>query len=380
MSQTDFFGVEASRDWGAELARARASEEPPHRKTCVWVSAESLVTSRNNLHIASGTQTRGGAFRVPRPYVAACCKGSLGLFYDGGRVVFKALSCGSWSCPTCRKVLAARLLDRLRSGMESRTARRFFVTLTLDPAEFGAVVVGKAIWEGGRETNLWSEPTAAQFARAVQKMSREFNKLMQRLNLRATRAGYERWRYFRVIELHRNGWPHYHVVFEHDELELHELVWPLGISDVRPVSVDDAVGEVAPYLVCAERKGAGSKAYQFAAQALPKHFRLHSSSEGFLGAPVEDDEREKPQHALALRGHFTDHHWNISEDGGNTAIALPAVPEVGKPTPLPSSSVSSGDVAVLYYLRLVESHIEHAPPEWFRQLEQKLFQEHHLRI
>jgi hypothetical protein len=352
-----------------------------------WAHSAQLVTPRNNFDYASGTQlaevggrsARATAFRVPRPYVALCSKASLGLFYSGGQVVFKALTCGSWSCPTCRKKLAASTLSRLRSGMEARESRRYFVTLTLDPSEFGAHVVGTSLWEGGRQTRLWSEPTAAQFKKAVAAMSREFKRLLDSLNSYARRRGLDRWRYFRVVELHRNGWPHYHVVFEHDELPLESVSWGLGRSDVRPVSLDDAVGEVAPYLVCSE-KGGGSKAYQFAASALPKHFRLYTASENFLGAPVADDSREKPEHALALRGHFTDHHRAVRDEGAESMIVLPAPAEPDRPHRPPSSSQASGDGAVLYYLRLVESQIEHAPPDWFRTLDEKLFKEHHDRL
>ncbi len=334
----------------------------------------SLVTSRNNFDIASGT----GVFRVPRPYVQACCKGSLGLYYDGGRVVFKALACGSWSCPTCRRVLAARTLDALREGLEARAGSHLaLLTPTVDPSQFGAFVVGKALWDDGRETNLWSEPTPEQFARVVAAMSRELKALMDRVNLKAKRLGLGTFGYFRVVELHRNGWPHYHLVLEHPSISVDQIQsqvesWQLGRVDVRPVSIDDAVGELAPYLVCNERKGAGSKAYQFAATALPKHFRLYSSSRGFLLR--SEAEIEAPVRAVTLRGHFSGYHrWvqSFSESFSyavDARLVLPRPAEVGQDHKPPSSSVAAGEGAVLLFVQLLEQSILKAPPPWFRPL------------
>ena len=255
--------------------------------------------------------------------------------------------------------------------MESRAEyQRALVTLTLNPGDFGAVVIGKSLWEGGKETNLWSEPSRRQFAEAVKAMSREFKRLLERLNKALLRAGCVKLGYFRVIELHRNGWPHYHVIFEHPEVGadwLGERVasWALGIVDCRPVSgIDAAIAEVAPYLVSTE-KGKGSKAYQFAATALPKHFRLYSASEGFLVAPEASEACDPVQWALVVRGHFTGHHETVRAWGGQSMLALKPPGDLHRP---PSTAVATGDGAVLYFTQLVERHELRAPGGWFRQV------------
>ncbi|MEI2423265.1 hypothetical protein V6O07_23545, partial [Arthrospira platensis SPKY2] len=284
-----------------------------------------LVTSRNNSHAGSAATP----FDVPRPSVAACCRATLATFRADG-VRFSALTCKSWSCPICRPAKAARVLDQLRAGLEGRErAGLHLATMTLDPAAFGAHVVGTAFWDADglpvddpslavRATNLWSPPTRAQFDKASAAMSAEWDLTMRALNARAKRAGLAPWRYFRVVELHRNVWPHYHVVIEHPQLaDAPDLdLWGLGLVDVRPVSIDDAVGEVAPYLVASETKGKGGhKAYQFAAPSLPRGFRLFTASRGFLAPPIEPT-LPPPDHALVARGHFTSWHESARDTWG----------------------------------------------------------------
>lgn len=150
----------------------------------------------------------------------------------------RALACNSWSCPHCRQQKAANLLDRLCRGLASRPNHyRGLVTATLDPSQFGAVCIGKSyytkngkpfagqvspetldkITETGtlKERNMWSAPTEEQYKAAYRAMSKEFNRLMARLRTYAKRRDLDRWSYLRSVELHRNGWPHYHIVLEH---------------------------------------------------------------------------------------------------------------------------------------------------------------------
>jgi hypothetical protein len=325
-----------------------------------------------------GRDSEPGVFRVPRPYVQGCCKGTLALAYEGGRFRFRALACGSWNCPHCRRSLAARTLDRLRRGLEARAGKLTFVTLTLDPSRYGAVVVGWSYWnrdgspfEGDvspatlqdlvrrgevRRARRWSAPTVGQFQRASEDMSRQFKKLCDRLNRKASYAGLGRWGYFRVIELHRSGWPHYHVVFEHSDFCAGEISrqldgWSLGIWDAREISVDDAVAELAPYLTSTEYKG--SKAYQFAASSLPKHFRLHSSSKGFL-ADRRVDEGPEVVHAQVLRGHFASFMAMLPEFPGAVSECLDLVH-----VPAPGPVVLPGGAA---QLALKPPGPEHRPP------------------
>ena len=304
-------------------------------------------------------------FREARPYVKRCGRGTLGLMFAGEKVAFTALMCGSWSCPSCRRVNAARILDRLRRGMESRADwKRSFATLTIDPSKYGAVPVGWTGWDQNgnrvplhkavRRTRLWSSPSPAQFKQACLDMSKEWNRLNDRLGSKARRAETVRPQYCRVVELHRNGWPHYHVVIEHPEwsdedIEQQFSGWKLGRVDLRPISLDDAVGELAPYLVNTEGKG---KAYQFAAMALPVGFRLHSSSREFLADPLPL-EREEVLHNVVLPGHFMAHHRYAKSWGADSRILIePSRPD--ERYRAPGAALATGRPAVLYYMRQVE--------------------------
>lgn len=326
----------------------------------------SLVTLRNN----SNPPALGGPLREPRGYVQDCGKGTLAVQF-ADRVAFAAMTCNSWTCTSCRKVKGAKLLDRLHRGMASRPGlNRIFVTLTVNPAIFCAKPIGKAYWdaldnrtdnraEAARSTTLWSEPDTDQFEWVVECMSTEWNKLNSRLTRKADRAGVARHGYFRVIELHRNRWPHYHVVIEHPTWKAADIQkqvdgWPLGsIVQARDISVEDAIGEVAPYLVSHEKKGNGTKAYQFAGYALPEGFRLHTSSQGFLADPQPP--AEVCEVGLPLRGHFSKHHEAVKEFGVAPQLVLEPVQPDGEPHKPPSSSLAYGDAARLYLLAQVDA-------------------------
>lgn len=368
-----------------------------------------LLPSRNNSNSTSSTLAfapapERTAFRYPRPYVQACCKGTLGLVYESGRVVFRALACNSWSCPHCRKRKAANLLDRLRRGMAARPDyKRGLVTLTVDPSQFGAICTGTGYYTKAgkpfagyvsaetldrmvargelRATRMWRPPTAEQYEAAYRAMSKEVNRLLSRLRTHAKRQDLAKWGYFRVVELHRNGWPHYHLVFEHPILTVEEVGplierWALGIVHYQSVeSLDDLVGEVAPYLTSPEAKG---KEYQFAASALPKHFRLWSCSKDFLAAPqARDPEADKPINGIALRGHFTDYgrlyeqHSKAREPLSHSLELVHAPHLKGEPITLPSATVYHalaatpggsvsqvqlyGDLALTFYATIVST-------------------------
>jgi hypothetical protein len=248
-------------------------------------------------------------------------------------------------------------------------ASRWLVTLTIDPKAYGAVRIGTSLWDDGRETALWSEPTRDQFEQAVRDMAKAWDRMTRALNARCKRRGLDPWAYFRVTELHRNRWPHYHAVLEHAQLaDAPDLeLWPLGISDARPVSIDDAVGELAPYLVATEAKAGGSKAYQFAALALPKGFRLYSASRGFLGPRHRDDDQlAAPEHALVLRGHFTGYHHQAREWGADSRLLLPTPAAPDRPHRPPSTALATGDAAVVLFAELAHAHALHVEASQLR--------------
>ncbi len=360
------FGLLLRGDVGREAERAGAIERAAdgvtypdysgpktldhvHVRESSEESPKNLVTLRNNSDLSSG-----GPLRVPRPYVEDCGKGTLATTYASGVISFAPLTCSSWSCSNCRKVNSARLLDRLRRGMESRPGlNRILVTLTIDPKIFGARIVGQRTREDGSPVNIVTPPKADQFEWVTEVMSTEWNKLNDRLGRKAKRGEVERHGYFRVVELHRNLWPHYHVLIEHPTWTAADLGqqlagWTVGHTDARDILLDDAVGELAPYLTTAETKGGGHKAYQFAGLALPKGFRLHSSSEGFLADPREPD--FVVTQGLVLKGHFASHHEGVKAWGGDSRLALEPPQFPDRPHEPPGSALASGDDALLYFL------------------------------
>lgn len=338
---------------GAARAALRTSAE-------VSAGDPPLVTSRNNCR----NQVEGTAFRWPRPYVQRCGQGSLALYHSDGRVRFTALACGSWSCPTCRKRNAARLLDRARRGMESRPdLNRWLITLTCDPLAWGAVVLGRRCQADGRVTNIVSEPSPEQFGAVVREFQATWTRLRAAWGYKCKSEGWERPGFLRVVELHRNGWPHWHVVVEHAHLttaDLEKLVsghWTLGRGDVRLTDVDGAVGEIVPYLVAAERKSGGDKAYQFAALALPKNFRLWSSSQGFLG----DDETEEltdVEHGVAVAGDVSSWFEALDQVAESRVWLMHPPQEDGSYRP-PDAFVAGGGNVVAFYAELVRATALH---------------------
>jgi hypothetical protein len=369
--QIDNSTYEAER----ERERARAVGASPYARGRARARAESFLPLGITTTPPPSWQEECTPLRTPRPYVKACGTGTLALAY-GDRVIFGALTCGSWSCSSCRKVAAAQLLDRLRRGMESRPdLNRILVTLTIDPSKFDAVFVGLAYWDAAgnrttkskaqRTTKLWSGPNPAAFEEAAEAMSIEWRKLNDRLKSKARRAKVEAPGYFRVVELHRNGWPHYHVVIEHAtwkaaDIETQVRAWGLGtIVHAVDVSLDDAIGEVAPYLVSTE-KGNGSKAYQFAALALPENFRLHSSSKGFL-APAHEPE-ELPERVVPAKGHFFSHHRAATEYGADSRITLNPPSKPDEPHKPPAAATATGDGSRLYFLTLLRQVDADLPP------------------
>jgi hypothetical protein len=265
--------------------------------------------------------------------------------------------------------------------MESRPGwNRVFITLTLNPADFAARPVGTALWDSQgnrtddparavRSSNLWAPPTAKQFHRAAKAMSKEWNRLNDRLNRKAKRLDTVRHEYYRVVELHRNVWPHYHLVLEHPDWIAADIQqqldgWQLGRTEAKDTTLDAAVGELAPYLVSTERKAGSHKAYQFAARALPKGFRLHSSSQGFLADPLEPE--HQAEHSQPLSGHFRSHHEAVNAWGADSRIVLHPPPPDDRPDAPhkpPGGAVATGPQAVSYYVQQLEAQQVQLTPE-----------------
>jgi len=221
----------------------------------------------------------------------------------------------------------------------------FLVTLTVDPAMYGARPRSYNAYQLNTlmplesnkssidmwDLDFWSPdmfeaanvrlsphylpPTLDQYRDLSSDMSKKFGDMRRRLTMRAKRSGNENPQYLRIAELHRNGWIHYHAVFQlppgFPPHNLKEIVqdWELGRSDCRQVSAEDAVSHVVPYLTSEETHR--NKGYQFAADALPKHFRLWTSSRQFLG--------ESPDIVEAARKVIQE--YNLPESLANDYIA-----------------------------------------------------------
>jgi hypothetical protein len=240
--------------------------------------------------------------------------------------------------------------------MESRPGlHRILVTLTIDPKIYGARVIGQTIGDNGNPVNIVTPPTADQFQWASECMSIEWKKLNDRLQRKGKRGKVDRHGYFRVVELHGSFWPHYHVLMEHPTWTVTDLGrqldgWALGITHARDVSLDDAVGELAPYLTTPETKGGGTKTYQFAGLVLPKGFRLHSCSEGFLAPPQDAEEANIVHQGFVLKGHFAGHHQGVQDWGGDSRLVLSAPQLPTRPHLPPGSARAIGDNATCYFL------------------------------
>jgi hypothetical protein len=385
----------------------------------------SLLPLRNNSKLAPNEVERP-AFRLPKAYVNACCKGTLALARRSGSIELMALRCNSWSCPHCRKEKSAALLHRIREGMTSRPGQQLgFVTLTVDPNKFGGVREGETYYrdrepwkpasvsqqqidrmlETGELTkaNLYKAPSEEKYREVCEAMSRELDRLRSRLSDYCKKRDLTKFNYFRVIELHRNGWPHYHLILEHPSLTVDDVAkqlqgWKLGRINFKQVkanhakgqtAIDVAVGEIAPYLVNSETS---AKAYQFAATALPENFRLWSCSQGFLSP--EDSPSDVVQ-VVALKGHFTgyqglyEQHCKASEPL-SPSLALVHLPRTetrqleptyrySTPILVPSSDTSKaspklisrfrleGTLAPVFFAYLLEVESLKAPKEWLRE-------------
>jgi hypothetical protein len=113
-----------------------------------------------------------------------------GISLDGKKIVAGTMKCNSWTCPVCNPILRKRLYKRILSGSMSKELVNLhgikFLTLT-----YGGLTarLGKSIVE------MYNEMTKA------------FHKL-----IRAIKKSYGDFHYFRIVEQHKDGVPHFHVM------------------------------------------------------------------------------------------------------------------------------------------------------------------------
>lgn len=128
------------------------------------------------------------------------CKYPVGAFsgitIDGLKVIAGVLRCNRWDCPACHPRLKAKLYKRILSGpIANADVKKYgikFLTLTY----------------GGTESR---EETTRE--KAYDEMSKAYHKMILALKKR-----YGHFHYFRVCELHKDGWPHFHVLLVGDNI------------------------------------------------------------------------------------------------------------------------------------------------------------------
>lgn len=304
----------------------------------------------------------GNASRNSRTSVQRCGQGTLAV-NRSGRLEFHALRCDSWSCPECRPVKAAQLQRRLRGALAGRRNAKFsFCTLSVNPARFEGRQIGWRGRDDGTRIRVYARPTPSQFNAVIHAMSHEWHAFKRRMDNRTRRAHQPTVEYFRVVELNRDGWPHYHVILVHPSweaagLERHVQEWGLGFVKVEPAGPDGAVRRLAPYLLSHEAKAAGAKAYQFAALALPKGSRLWSASRGLLPAKKVADLHQfggnaESVAAVVLRGHVSSYQHKARERGAHTAWVAPVPGPADRPHRPPGTVLVKGDAGQLLFRQL----------------------------
>lgn len=116
----------------------------------------------------------------------------------GTRYVALRCRCRSRFCPDCCEYLGIQLRDRLRERLKQFKSC-YMITLTVDPELFESP---EEAWEYVR-----AERCIARFVRGL----REHKYLNDR-------------HYFYVVEFHKNGWPHWHLLLDADYIPHAELV------------------------------------------------------------------------------------------------------------------------------------------------------------
>lgn len=126
-----------------------------------------------------------------------------GVTLDGKKVIASPIGCNRWDCPFCgprlKKTLFSRVLKGVMGNKELPRYGRKFLTLTY----------------GGESKRADSDPL-----QAYEEMSIAWHN-----TVKALRHKYGKFHYFKVCELHKDGWPHFHVML------VGETIVPKSIQD-----------------------------------------------------------------------------------------------------------------------------------------------------
>lgn len=203
-----------------------------------------------------------------------------GKFEEGGAAVYDAtvLDCGSWQCPECRPRKAKAVLARAYNGEIARAAQvagfreRYnfkLLTLTCPGGEY-------------RQTH-----TPAQ---AAVEMRDSLSKLFKAL--KKDRGDFK---YIRVLEAQRDGFPHYHVLLcgasiaPKEVLEQIERLWVgryhMGFVRINQIKggVNNAIRYCLKYLFKAPSEWGRLRLFSAAREAIAKPFE---SARTYLKSPT----------------------------------------------------------------------------------------------
>ena len=135
--------------------------------------------------------------------------------------VIRALPCNQWSCRWCIRIKKGRIIRKVTDAKPNR-----LLTLTINPS----------LYESPREA----------FDATRRQLPRLFHSL---------RATYDSIEYFRVVEVTRRGWPHYHCCVRSNYLPHHDVkaTWErltgATIVDLRQIKkTSQAVTYIVKYL------------------------------------------------------------------------------------------------------------------------------------
>ncbi|HCY85774.1 MAG TPA: hypothetical protein DHV36_11625 [Desulfobacteraceae bacterium] len=139
-----------------------------------------------------------------------------GITIDGKKVVAGSLRCNMWECRFCRERLKKKLFKRILTGaigeeLSSPYSLKF-LTLTFGGTEARINAVLRLEKENkSRESE--GEPPLSLKEYIYNIMIHNFHKL-----IRALKKKYGQFHYFRVCELHKDGIPHFHILFAGDAI------------------------------------------------------------------------------------------------------------------------------------------------------------------
>lgn len=180
-----------------------------------------------------------------------------------GSTVLIALTCRRWGCPHCGRKKTTHFAHRVRAA-----APTSLITLTVNP-------------------NCYCEPREA-----YDDTRRQLSALATKLRRR-----FDEFEYFRVLEVTRKGWPHYHLVARAPYIPqrlLSEMWAELTAASIVDVRAIKKVGDVYSYIV----------KYLAKQKAIPWTNRRVSWSRGFF---PDDDFEPGPSLNLFEPERFEDH-------------------------------------------------------------------------